>query len=228
MSITATDRFVRQADLVPQDKLQDLTVSVIGLGAIGRPLALQLAAIGARKLHLIDPDVIEIHNVTTQGYSLNEVGQSKVDALSKAIAVYDSSITVGATKDVFRTKHVIGEVAFCCVDSIQTRSVIWRSLASRIHFWGDGRMLGETVRVLAATDQRGRDYYSSTLFSAEEAQIGRCTSRSTLYAAQIAAGLLVHQFTRWLRGQAVDGDLMLNLSASEWIVVDCCKQPSMA
>ena len=67
MSITATDRFVRQADLVPQDKLQDLTISVIGVGAIGRPLALQLAAIGARKLHLIDPDVIEIHNVTTQG-----------------------------------------------------------------------------------------------------------------------------------------------------------------
>jgi sulfur carrier protein ThiS adenylyltransferase len=219
MSITATDRFVRQADLVPQDKLQDLTISVIGVGAIGRPLALQLAAIGARKLHLIDPDVIEIHNVTTQGYGLGEVGQSKVEALSKAIAVYDSSITVCATKDVFRTKQATGEVAFCCVDSIETRSVIWRALAPRVHFWADGRMLGETLRVLATTDQQGRDYYSSTLFSAEEAQTGRCTSRSTLYAAQIAAGLLVHQFTRWLRGYPVDWDLSINLLASEWVSV---------
>lgn len=42
-----TDRFTRQADLVPRDQLQALTITVLGVGAIGRQVALQLAALGA-------------------------------------------------------------------------------------------------------------------------------------------------------------------------------------
>jgi sulfur carrier protein ThiS adenylyltransferase len=61
----------------------------------------------------------------------------------------------------------------------------------------------------------GRDYYPSTLFAQSDAQPGRCTARSTIYAAGIAAGLMVHQFTRWLRRLPVDRDSSLNLLAGE-------------
>ncbi len=50
------DRFTRQQELVPQDPLMDMKVTVIGVGAIGRQVALQLAAIGVRQLLLIDFD----------------------------------------------------------------------------------------------------------------------------------------------------------------------------
>src|SRR5262245_14722375 len=53
-----TDRFTRQADLVPRDRLEGLTVTVIGVGAIGRQVAVQLASIGARRLQLIDFDTV--------------------------------------------------------------------------------------------------------------------------------------------------------------------------
>lgn len=62
-----------------------------------------------------------------------------------------------------------------------------------------------------ATDR----HYPQTLFAAETAYAGACTARSTVYAASIAAGLMVGQLTRWLRGLPVDADLMLNLLASE-------------
>src|SRR3954468_13424343 len=65
---TISDRFVRQQDLVPAAKLADLRITVIGVGAIGRQAALQLAAIGARSLKLIDFDRVDLTNVTTQGY----------------------------------------------------------------------------------------------------------------------------------------------------------------
>ena len=57
-------------------------------------------------------------------------------------------------------------------------------------------------------------------FAQDEAQAGSCTSRSTIYAASIAAGLMVHQFARWLRGNAVDADATLNLLAGELAVLN--------
>ena len=77
-------------------------------------------------------------------------------------------------------------------------------------------MLGEVLRVLTVADDLGRDHYPTTLFAQSEAQPGRCTARSTIYAASIAAGLMVHQFTRWLRGMPADRDTSLNLLAGEW------------
>jgi sulfur carrier protein ThiS adenylyltransferase len=78
-------------------------------------------------------------------------------------------------------------------------------------------MLGEVIRVLVATEETGRDHYPTTLFRQQEAQPGRCTARSTIYTANIAAGLMLHQFARWLRGQAVDTDISLNLLAGELV-----------
>jgi hypothetical protein len=70
---------------------------------------------------------------------------------------------------------------------------------------------------LGAAETAGRDYYPTTLFNQAEAQQGGCTARSTIYAASIAAGLMVHQFTRWLRDLPVDRDLTLNLLAGELV-----------
>ncbi len=79
-------------------------------------------------------------------------------------------------------------------------------------------MLGEVIRVLTAADTNGFTRYADTLFPQADAQRGSCTSRSTIYAASMAAGIMVHQFTRWLRGIPVDFDTSLNLLAGEWAV----------
>ena len=79
-------------------------------------------------------------------------------------------------------------------------------------------MLGEVIRVLATADPNGADHYQTTLFAQSEAQIGRCTARSTIYTASITAGLMIHQFTRWLRGLPLDCDATLNLLGGEWSV----------
>ena len=215
---TFNGRFVRQQDLVPSDRLADLLVTVIGVGAIGRQVALQLAAIGARRLQLVDFDRVDHTNVTTQGYFAVDVGQLKVDATAKTIARLDPLAHVQSVDDRYRPKLEIGAAVFCCVDSIEARSAIWRSAGHRAEFWADGRMLGETIRVLVAADAAGRNYYSTTLFAANEAQPGRCTARSTIYTANIAAGLMVHQFARWLRGQSVDADTLFSLLANVLVV----------
>jgi hypothetical protein len=213
------DRFVRQQDLVPQERLQNLSASIVGVGAIGRQVALQLAALGVRQLQLIDFDRVEPSNLTTQGYYTSDLGRHKVEATADAAQQIDPMIGVEDIRDRYRPRLQLGEAVFCCVDSISARETIWRSVGGACQFWADGRMRGEIIRVLAAADTSSRTHYPTTFFTQQEAQTGACTSRSTIYAAAIAAGLMVHQFARWLRGQPVEADLSLNLLGSEMVVL---------
>ncbi len=218
LSGISEDRFVRQKELVPAERLAELTVAVIGVGAIGRQVALQLAAIGVRKLHLVNFDRVDAANITTQGYLQSDVGVLKVHATKEAIGRLDPAEDVLVCDARYRPKQEVGQAVFCCVDSIEMRAVIWRSAGKRTEFWADGRMLGEVIRVLVAADEPSRSHYPKTLFAATEAEPGRCTARSTIYTANIAAGLMVHQFARWLRGQHVDADATLSLLAAELVV----------
>jgi hypothetical protein len=215
-------RFERQVDLVPPKRLAAIRATVIGVGAVGRQVALQLAAIGCPRIQLIDFDLVELTNVTTQGYLQSDIGLAKVDATRGQIGLLDSQIAVETVNDRFRTKLETGEALFSCVDSISVRETIWRFRQRLVRaghlFWADGRMLGEVLRVLAAADPLAADHYQTTLFAQAEAQTGSCTARSTIYAASITAGLMVHQFTRWLRGLPLDHDTTLNLLSGEWTV----------
>lgn len=79
-------------------------------------------------------------------------------------------------------------------------------------------LVNEAIRILTVTDDCGRDHYPSTLFDQAEALAGSCTARSTIYAANIAAGLILHQFARWICRQPIDPDLSFNLLASELVL----------
>jgi hypothetical protein len=210
-----TDRFIRQQDLVPSQALERITATVIGVGAIGRQVALQLAALGVRRLQLIDFDLVEETNVTTQGYFASDIASPKVAASAAVVRQIDPTIEVSTITDRYRVTHPVGEAVFCCVDSITTRAAIWRSVNKTCDFWADGRMLGEVIRVLAVTPDTGREHYPTTLFAASEVQPGRCTARGAIFTANLAAGMVLHQFARWLRGVPVEPDLTLNLLASE-------------
>jgi sulfur carrier protein ThiS adenylyltransferase len=218
MTSNHSDRFARQAELVPQDKLAALSATVIGVGAVGRQVALQLAAIGVRRLTIFDFDDVEPTNITTQGYGHADLGLPKVLATAQAITRIDPSIVVTPIPDRFRPRHETGDAVFCAVDKIASREVIWRTVGGSCAFWADGRMLGETLRILVASTDSERRHYKTTLFSAAEAQTGRCTARSTIYVANLCAALMVHQFSRWLRELPLDRDITLNLLASEMIV----------
>jgi len=89
--ISETDRFSRQAELVPSERLKSIRATVVGVGAIGRQVALQAAALGVRRLQLVDFDAVELSNVTTQAYRHAEIGLAKVEATRQAILEIDHS-----------------------------------------------------------------------------------------------------------------------------------------
>ncbi len=120
------DRDLRQRELVPKDKLGASIITVIGVGAIGRQVALQLAAIGALHIQLVDHDSVEIVNLAPQGYFPRDVGKLKVHATGDLIHQINPSVELELIPERFRSsRNDWGEVVFVCVDSIDTRKRIW-------------------------------------------------------------------------------------------------------
>ena len=210
-----TDRYTRQRDIVPADRLTDLTVTVVGVGAVGRQVALQLAAIGVHQMQMVDFDHVEVENLAPQGFLESDLGRLKVEATADLARQINSDLDVQVVPERFRRSLDVGDALVNCVDSIETRRHIWQAVRDCVRFYADTRMSAEVVRVLVAADVAGREHYPGTLFAAGEAHAGACTAKSTIYTANIAAGLAVGQFTKWLRGLPVDADVTLNILTSE-------------
>ena len=212
------DRDLRQRDIVPPDRLSHCRTTIVGVGAIGRQVALQLAAMGVPWLHLIDPDHVEPVNLACQGYLQDDLGRPKVEATSDLAQQINHELEVHTSTERFRRSLEVGNCLFACVDSIDVRRFIWESVKDKANFLTDGRMNAEVIRVVTATNEVGPAHYPTTLFSADQAQTGSCTAKSTIFTANIAAGLMLEQFSRWLRRMSVDPDIQLNLLASEMTV----------
>ena len=74
------DRDIRQRELVPPERLGRCHAVVVGVGAVGRQVALQLAATGIPTMTLYDPDTVGVENLAVQGFWESDVDDPKVDA----------------------------------------------------------------------------------------------------------------------------------------------------
>lgn len=218
------DRDIRQRGLIPAEKLDRVHALVIGVGAIGRQVALQLASIGVKHLTLYDHDHVAMENLAVQGYWPEDLGRPKVEATARICQQILPGIEISPIAERYR-RHARrlshpdrNQVVFICVDSIATRKLLWESLHGQVSLFLDGRMNAEIIRVLASAERTNPSLYAATLFPEQEAQAGPCTARSTIYSASIAAGLMVAQLARWLRGVPVVPDQTLHLLSCDLVV----------
>lgn len=213
--MSESDRYSRQQDIIPLERLAACRTTVVGVGAIGRQVALQLAAMGASWLQLVDFDQVEPSNLCSQGFLEEDLGKLKAEAVSDLCRKINGHLEVHAMPQRFRRSMTIGSVLFCCVDQIDTRRQVWDAVQHKAEFFCDGRMAAEVLRVLTVSDVATRRRYPETLFAGQEAFAGSCTAKATIYCANVAAGLMLSQFAKWLRRLPVEFDCQLNLLSAE-------------
>lgn len=216
------DRTVRHRIVAPPDRLATESAAVIGVGCVGRQVALQLAQMGVQTLYLVDPDDVGVENLAPQGYREDDIGASKVDAVIAACRANNSNVDYRGCKERWNRNipAVQARALFVCVDSIDVRRFIWeqRQYYRNYQFMADGRMTAEVFRVISGTELDLEDFYESTLFSAEEAfrPTGSCATQATGYCGSACAAVMVQQYTKWLRYFPVDpSDVIVNLLAME-------------
>jgi molybdopterin/thiamine biosynthesis adenylyltransferase len=76
-----------------QQKLLDAHVLVIGLGGLGSPLAMYLAASGVGHLTLVDPDKVDLTNLQRQiVHTTQTVGLAKIDSAAQQLKALNPEI----------------------------------------------------------------------------------------------------------------------------------------
>ncbi|MFI5753662.1 HesA/MoeB/ThiF family protein [Streptomyces sp. NPDC051569] len=94
--------FFRRVDLRPgadawdaQTRLKQSRVVVLGMGGTGSHTAWALTAAGVGRLHCVDPDIVEVSNLTRQAlYTESDIGRPKVEAAAEALEALNSETAV--------------------------------------------------------------------------------------------------------------------------------------
>ena len=100
-----------------QEKLKKASVLIIGVGGLGSPLAMYLAASGIGALGLVDFDEVDESNLQRQVlYSTADVGQAKVEVACQKIKainpyvnvkVFNQALDRGNAKDLFARFDIV-------------------------------------------------------------------------------------------------------------------------
>ena len=72
-----------QAGIINIEEHQHLDIAIAGLGSIGSFLAMALNKLGFRNLVVIDYDQVETHNIPTQYYQKEDIGEFKAIAMKR-------------------------------------------------------------------------------------------------------------------------------------------------
>ena len=112
---------------VGQEKFNNATVMIIGLGGLGCPVAAYLAASGIGRIGLCDFDSVEKTNLQRQLlFSENDIDKPKVEVIKKQIGKINKRILVDAHNKKFQDLMVDADydIFIDCTDNMDTKLFI--------------------------------------------------------------------------------------------------------
>lgn len=198
-----SNMYARQSTACPQDKLKDLNVLVVGVGAIGRQIARQVGLLGVKSITCVDDDIIEEHNVVPQMFPVSAIGKLKVLYIQEELEQLCPTVQVNAIPVKWNPK--IGnkfDVVFPTVDNIEIRANVFSFYQEKCKAFFDIRIGGDMALVLSAVGSfNDKDWYKKTLFKKSEANRSGCAQPMTNFIANVSSGLAVAQFANWVTGR---------------------------
>ena len=120
-------------DYEGQQKLLNAKVLVVGLGGLGSPVAMYLAAVGVGELWLADFDTVELSNLQRQiAHGMADIGSTKVSSAAATIAELNpdtivTTITEKLAENLLSTVVADVDLVVDCSDNFATRFALNRA-----------------------------------------------------------------------------------------------------
>lgn len=119
-----------QLDIDGQQRLLDSRVLIVGLGGLGAPVALYLAAAGVGTLVLADHDEVDLTNLQRQIiHQTADVGRSKVESATDSVRALNPEVEILQLPRALAGEELIKAVAnvdlvMDCSDNFATRQAV--------------------------------------------------------------------------------------------------------
>lgn len=119
-----------QIDIDGQLRLKAARVLIVGLGGLGSPVALYLAAAGIGELHLADFDRVDLSNLQRQVlHDSTQVGRSKVDSAITRLQAINPQVRLVAHRQALDEDSLAAALAqvdlvLDCCDNFTTREAV--------------------------------------------------------------------------------------------------------
>jgi adenylyltransferase/sulfurtransferase len=119
-----------QIDIDGQLRLKQSKALIVGLGGLGSPVALYLAAAGVGELHLADFDTVDLTNLQRQViHDSASVGMSKVDSAMQRLQAINPQVRLVAHRQALDEDSLADAVAAVdlvldCSDNFSTREAV--------------------------------------------------------------------------------------------------------
>jgi molybdopterin/thiamine biosynthesis adenylyltransferase len=99
-----------------QQRLKAARVGLIGVGGVGAPAALYLAAAGAGTLRLIDDDTVGLSNLQRQiAFATADVGRPKIEAAANTLSALNPHVVIEPKAERLTPANAAGLIAGCDV-----------------------------------------------------------------------------------------------------------------
>ena len=121
---------LQHVDIQGQLRLKQSRVLIVGLGGLGSPVALYLAAAGVGELHLADFDTVDLTNLQRQViHDSHSVGLSKVDSAMRRLAAINPEIQLlphrlALDVDSLAAAVEAVDLVLDCSDNFSTREAV--------------------------------------------------------------------------------------------------------
>ena len=96
-----------QVDVEGQQKIMDATVIIVGMGGLGSPTALYLAAAGVGHLIIADFDQVELSNLQRQIiHQTKDIGDDKVNSAKNKLTELNPNIKITIANELIHTGNL--------------------------------------------------------------------------------------------------------------------------
>lgn len=119
-----------EVDIEGQEKLRGARVLIIGLGGLGSPVAMYLAAAGVGHLVIVDFDCVDLSNLQRQiVHGTTDIGRPKVESAREALSALNPLVQVTPIGHVLEGEELheqvrLADVVVDASDNLATRRII--------------------------------------------------------------------------------------------------------
>lgn len=173
-------------------------------------VAFLLSRLRPAGITMYDDDMVEEVNMSGQLYKRDDLGKSKVKAMTDMIHSYSNFHSITALTERFEMTSEATDIMICGFDNMEARRVFYMRWSSRVRslpeeqrkhcLFIDGRLAAEELQVLCI---RGDDTYNMVrysrewLFSDSQADSTQCSYKQTTFMANMIGSIIVNLFVNF-------------------------------